>query len=295
MRWAGAAISAVTLAVILAPACAKQASDDGAAKPKAAVKPVAPKPPPPPEPTFSEKAAKAAKLAADAARACTDSFVAKIDLEAYRKGELAIDLGKMHKTCGSASDDLVRNLSRWILLDRRLDRVLFEVSRYRDTYKRVELYLKRVGAKKKRTREKNAKKLERFAGEAKDASRALSAAAADLRGVDLEAAGNALAARRSFLEALPGNFDRYLEAPVRDRRAMYHAVGRYLAGGAQRLRAIAAQKPGGSLAGAVEELEKELAGARAFFKDFELAADSKKKLTPVIEELSKKALSALGS
>ena len=294
MRWGRAAISAVTLAVIMAPACAKQASDDSARKPKAAAaKPVAPKPPP--EPTFSEKATKAAKLAADAARTCTDSFVSKIDLEAYRKGELAVDLGKMHKTCGSVSDDLVRNLSRWVLLDRRLDRVLFEVSRYRDTYKRVELYLKRVGAKKKKTRKKNAKKLERFAGEAKDASRALSAAAADLRGVDLEAAGNAPAARRSFLEALPGTFNRYLEAPVRDRRAMYHAVGRYLAGGAQRLRAVAAQKPGGSLAAAVEELDKELDGARAFFKDFELAADSKKKLTPVIEELSKKALSALGS
>ena len=113
--------------------------------------------------------------------------------------------------------------------------------------------------------------------------------------MDLEAAGNTISARRSFLEALPGTFERFLEKPVRDRRAMYHAVGRYLAGGAQRLRAIAAQKPGGSLAAAVKELEKELDDARAFFKDFELAADSKKKLTPVIEELSKKALAALGS
>ncbi len=294
MRWGRAAIAVTTLCVVLVPACQKQAPEE--AKPKAApAKPVAAKPLPPPEPTFSEKAAKVAKTAADAARACTDGFVSKIDLEAYKKGELAVDLAKMHKTCGSVSDDLLRSLSRWILIDRRLDRVLFEVSRYRDTYKRVELYLKRVGAKKKRTRKKNAKKLERFAAEAKDASRALSAAAADLRGVDLEAAGNTISARRSFLEALPGTFERFLEKPVRDRRAMYHAVGRYLAGGAQRLRAIAAQKPGGSLAAAVKELEKELDDARAFFKDFELAADSKKKLTPVIEELSKKALAALGS
>ena len=91
MRWGRAAIAVTTLCVVLVPACQKQAPEE--AKPKAApAKPVAAKPLPPPEPTFSEKAAKVAKTAADAARACTDGFVSKIDLEAYKKGELAVDL-----------------------------------------------------------------------------------------------------------------------------------------------------------------------------------------------------------
>jgi hypothetical protein len=295
LRWFRITTAAIALWMVLVSACAKQDAGESAKKLKAAAsKPAPVKPPPPPEPTFSDKAQKVAKLAADGARACVDKYIAKIDLEAYAKGDLAVDLAAMHQTCGGVTDDLLKSLNLWILIDRRLDRALFEVSRYRDTYKRVELYLKRVGAKKKRTRKRNAKKLERFAGETKDAARALATAAADLRGVDLEAPGNILAARRAFLETLPDKFERYLEAPVRDRTAMYHGVGRYLAGGATRLRAFASQGSG-SLAREVEALEKELDAARAFFKDFELAADSKKKLSPVIKELTNKVLAALGS
>jgi len=252
------------------------------------------------EQSYSDFIRETDKKASDDAHKCLDEHLNKIDLEAFRSGEMRKKLesgemsdqfSKMEKACRSSIDPLYRKKDRWAIKDHRLDKAIFSALHFRDAYTRVDLYIKRVGESKKKKIKENVKKLEAALEEAKSSAADLKAAVKSLDGVDLEGTGGRAKARTVFLERFAERFETYLEGPVKKKRAIYHGISKFLSSGLHQMGKQ--RKTSKAFRDAVAALYKEYKMHVTVLEDYLTASKSKKKRSKKIKSLVDAALSQL--
>jgi hypothetical protein len=258
------------------------------------------------EQSFSDFVRETAQAADKAAQECLEIHLSQIDVEKIKagiksgkikadleSGKMSVFLGKMDKACRSAIDPLYRKQSRWALQHKKLDAAIFSALHFRDSFSRVDLYVKRIGESRKKFKKKNLKNLQRHLEEARAAGAALKAAVSALDGVDFESSSSFAPARKSFLDAFTERFDSYLVGPVKRKTAMYHGISKFLASG---LHKMSTRKKGTTKAfrTALSKLTEEYKLTRTVFNnDYIAASKSKKKRTKTIKKLVDATMSAL--
>ena len=229
----------------------------------------------------------------DRLKKCVGDHLEQLELDQYRTGNLTLDMNAMDRACKTVFSELADTSSGLLFVHETLDKALFNAALTKDGYQRVKLYALRVGSDSK----KNTKKLKSHWLATRRAAKVFSSSVKRwlaAEGVPDDATKPDRTLVVAFLKGFSENFQTYLSKPVKGKKAIYYGVTDYLKNGLGRMNDPAAGL-GPEARSRLTELIAIFDEARAFYKEFDRAAKSKKDYAKKVRGAVKKLSSAIAA
>jgi len=224
---------------------------------------------------------------------CAGDHLEQLELDQYKEGNLTIDITAMDRVCKRVFSELDSEFGGLLFLHKTLDDALFQLKLLKDSYQRVKLYALRVGNEPG----KNTKKLKTYWIATRKAARAYKIAAKAWMALENPPSDTSkidAVQRTSFINAFSRRFQSFLAKPVKAKTAIYYGVADYLQLGLSRM----GESDSGLDSAArtkLQALEDVFSEARAFYKEFDRAAKSKKDYAKKVKRAVKAVSSAVPS
>jgi len=224
---------------------------------------------------------------------CIGDHVEQLELAEYRQGNLTIDVTAMDRACKRVFSDVDELAARALFVHPTLDKVVFHSKLMKDNYQRMKLYALRVGTDVA----KNSKKLKGFWVGTRKAAKAYKSAAKEwlaLEEAPEDETKLSAAQMKGFLKDFNGHFKTFMAKPVKAKTAIYYGVADYLQLGLSRM-GEAQSGLDATARDKLKNLDALTSEARAFYKEFDKAAKSKKDYAKKVAGAVKALSSAMPS